>query len=152
MYVVVLQASSSGRIDGNMLTQILGMASTGKPVLICCNQMSRFLDWWTDSAQVDKACEDLRTSVVEAAQERGLRCGPITVYLTELTKYDALKADMEKRKIKTTEHVSITMCLHVQNGHSLRRHHTALFALLHWRFAVTSREHVLIVQQADSLC
>lgn len=111
MFVVVLQPTKSGRIDGNMLKSVLSMVSTGRPTLICCNQMSRYLDWWKDIAQTQEACENVRNSIIEAAREKKIPCGKITVYLTELTQYSALQAEMLQRNIKSTEHVSVETLL-----------------------------------------
>ncbi len=114
MYVVVMAASKRGRIDSNMMANILHLASSGKPMLICLNQVSRWLDWCTDAAQACKACKDTRSDVLSAAKDRQIKCGPIAVYLTEIMKYSAHQEEMEERNIKTTEHVSV-------NWHALRQ-------------------------------
>ena len=106
MFVVVLNGSRSARIDDNMLDRILGMVSTGRPMLVCCNQMSRYLDWWNTAARTNQACENLRITIFEAARKRNVPCGKVTVFWTDFTMYSALEAEMQKKNIKSTEHVS----------------------------------------------
>jgi len=65
LYIIVLPAIKSGRIDSTMLARIAEIASAGKPTLICLNQFSRYVDLWKDAADANEACEAICKSIIE---------------------------------------------------------------------------------------
>lgn len=109
LYVVVLPAMKSGRIDGAMLERIRQIALFGKPTLICFNQFSRHLDLWDNAEEADQACADILQSIVAIAPVANTF---FHVYLTEFREYDGEKtAALQARNIKGVEHVSLS-CLY----------------------------------------
>ena len=110
MYIIVLPAMKSGRLDAAMQDRIVDIACAGKPTLICCNQMSRYMDWWSDATEADAACEAIRKGIADRAPT----CRSLSVYLTEFTDYDKHYEDMQRRNIKSVEHVSHAACCSCQ--------------------------------------
>lgn len=103
VYIVVLPAMKSGRIDRNMLGQIAEIALAGRPLLICINQFSRYLDLWEDAEEADEACQAIRKSIVDLVPS----ASPfVQVYLTEFREYDVHFDKMKARNIKSVEDVS----------------------------------------------
>ena len=102
MYVVVLPATKSDRLDSNILHEVASIAALGRPTLICLNQFSRYLDWWDDAAEADGACEAIRKSVVERVPAAS---SFLQVFLTEFREYEAHLDQMTARNIKSVEHV-----------------------------------------------
>ena len=104
MYVIVLKPDKSGRLDDALQARIVEIAATGRPTLICCNQMGRYLDWWQTAAEADAACAVLRKTIMD----RAATCRSLTVFLTDFfpIKQDSQLEELGKRNIKNAEHVS----------------------------------------------
>lgn len=101
MYVVVLSASKSARLDSAIQSQLVEIVSRGKPTLICLNQMSRFLDWWKSQEEADQACAAIRDGILSQAEvSHSLNASLVTVYLTELTQYDLHFHKLQQRNVK----------------------------------------------------
>lgn len=101
MYIVILPASKSGRIETTMLFRILDILVSGKPTLICFNQMSRYPDWWTTREGSKLACDNIHQQVrKEGGDDKSL-----TVYLTEFRDYEQHREAMEKCNVKSCEDV-----------------------------------------------
>lgn len=103
LYIVVLPAMKSGRLDVTMLERIAQIAVQGKPTLICFNQFSRYLDLWANAEEADKACADILRSVVEVAP---VAKDFVQVWLTEFRQFDQQAAQFKARNIKSVENVS----------------------------------------------
>lgn len=120
MYVVVLPAMKSGRLDVTMLERIAQIAIQGKPTLICFNQFSRYLDLWANAEEADKACAHILQSVVNVAP---VAKDFVQVWLTEFRQFDQQAAQFRARNIKSAEDVSFA------SDCCLRRHDLQLMQL-----------------------
>lgn len=105
LYIVVLPALESARLDGTMLERIAQIAIQGKPTLICFNQFSRYLDLWADTEEADKACADILQSVVDVTP---VAKDFVQVWLTEFRYFDEHAAQCKARNIKSVENVSFS--------------------------------------------
>lgn len=103
MYIVVLPAIKSGRLDAIILERIAQIATQCKPTLICFNQFSRYLDHCANAEEADKACADTLQSVVEVAP---VAKDFVQVWLTEFREFDQKAAQFKARNIKSAEDVS----------------------------------------------
>lgn len=98
--IIVMSPMKFGRIDVTMLNRIVEIVSTGKPTLVCFNQMSRYKDWL--ATDVHTSCKAAKADIEDTAQRTGT-CGPVTVWATEFTEYDD---DLEMKGCKCLEDVS----------------------------------------------
>lgn len=112
VYVVVLSASKSARLDDAMHKRLVKIVSLGKPTLICLNQMSRFMDWWKNGNEADQACAVIREGIVSQAESScKLNASLVTVYLTELTQCDQYFRSLQERNVKCLGEVRLDSCV-----------------------------------------
>ena len=116
VYVIVLSAAKSGRLDSIIQDRLVEIVSLGKPTLICLNQMARFMDWWSSAIDADRACVAIKDSIVSQAERTcSLDATVVHVYLTELTQYDLHFDKLKQRNVRCLGDVSPNLVL--QNTH-----------------------------------
>jgi hypothetical protein len=141
LYVVVLPAVKSARLDGGMLERVAQIAVQGKPTLVCFNQFSRYMDMWDNAQEADQACADILQSIVEVAP---VAKDFVQVCLTEFWEFDKHAPDFEARNIKSVEHVSFHPILLSEPSSftwlQLHIQHWTLIKSLRWLLLCTQQD------------
>ena len=105
MYIVVVWGNRVARLDEHTHDLIVKLMMDGKPVLVCLNQMSRFLSMCRKLSSSTQQCLQVKQAVLEddrLAGDQGVH-GDIDVCLTELIEY---KSSYQELSIHNAEYVS----------------------------------------------